>query len=177
VPSRVFDPDALADVALHEQHLLTAILTVSAKDLNEEGIYMACSGHMQKLISALVIGMKCEVEAVEALLILAEWTPHQQNAVTGSIGRGEEDRAAWMYVGMALRAGYYQGLDATSFRNAGEPRDEQFLRHRLVWTGKYQSVLRTKFLILTYKIKLVTCQIVKYRYASVEHFGHVDQGL
>jgi hypothetical protein len=138
VPSRVFDPDALADVALHEQHLLTAILTVSAKDLNEEeGIYMACSGHMQKLISALVIGMKCEVEAVEALLILAEWTPHQQNAVTGSIGRGEEDRAAWMYVGMALRAGYYQGLDATSFRNAGEPRDEQFLRHRLVWTGKH----------------------------------------
>jgi hypothetical protein len=130
------------DIALHEQHLLTAILTVSTKDLREdEGIYTACSVHMQKLISALVIGMKCEVEAVEALLILAEWTPHQQNAVTGNIGRGEEDRAAWMYVGMALRAGYFLGLDTTSFRTAGEPRDEQFLRHRLVWAGTYPAVL------------------------------------
>jgi len=175
----VFDPDALADVALHEQHLLTAILTVSTKDLNEdEGIYTACSVHMQKLISALVIGMKCEVEAVEALLllILAEWTPHQQNAVTGSIGRGEEDRAAWMYVGMALRAGYYLGLDATSFRNAGEPRDEQFLRHRLVWAGTCGG-FRSRFLILTNPIKLVTCRIVKYRSALDEHFGHVDQDL
>jgi hypothetical protein len=122
---------------------LTAILTVSTKDLSEDdGIYTACSVHMQKLISALVIGMKCEVEAVEALLILAEWTPHQQNAVPGSIGRGEEDRAAWMYVGMALRAGYYLGLDTTSFRNPGEPRDEQFLRHRLVWAGKHCRSLR-----------------------------------
>jgi hypothetical protein len=129
----------LGDIALKEQHLLTAILTIASKDLIEEAdTYSSCSNHMQKLISALVIGMKADVEAVEALLILAEWTPHQQNAFPGSIGRGEEDRAAWMYVGMALRVGYYLGIDSTSFRSRFESKGDEFLRQRLAWTGRSQ---------------------------------------
>jgi hypothetical protein len=141
VPSRVLDPSSLVDVSLNEQHLLTAILTIASKDLiDEPGVYEACSEYMQKLISALVIGMKSGVEAVEALLILAEWTPHQQSEATGSIGRGEEDRAAWMYVGMALRVGYFLGLDLTSFRSRNERRDELFLRHRLVWAGNFIQI-------------------------------------
>jgi hypothetical protein len=124
------------------------MLTIASKDLaHESDTYIACSAHMQRLLGALVIGTRADVEAAEALLLLAEWTPPQhesqyvygQNAESGgSVGRGEEDRAAWMYVGMALRVGYYLGIDATSFRSAGEEsRSEAFLRERLAWAGVF----------------------------------------
>lgn len=137
VPSRVFNPASINDVALQEPHLLTVILLISSKDVEDDAlIYSACSELIQRLISGIAIGRKSNVEAVEALLILAEWTPHQQHLDINSVGRGEEDRAAWMYIGTALRVGYFLGLDLTSFRTRDEPTDERFLRHRFVWTGK-----------------------------------------
>jgi hypothetical protein len=177
VPARTFDPAFLADISIQEQHLLTAILTIASKDLvDDPNIYTACSNHMQKLLSALVIGMKCDIEAVEALLILAEWTPHQQNAGNSSVGRGEEDRAAWMYVGMALRVGYFLGLDMTSFRTRYEPRDEEFSRKRLVWAGLFYTSFSFIHL-LTRVYKLVICQTARFRSESVVLSGLAVQDL
>ncbi|KAK5095252.1 hypothetical protein LTR16_007380, partial [Cryomyces antarcticus] len=94
---------------------------------------------MQKLVSDLAAGGKGGVEAVEALLLLAEWTPYTQKGKAGQVGRGEEDREAWMHVGTALRVGYFLGLDRYAFRLVDETKDPQFSRKRLVWTACYIS--------------------------------------
>ncbi|TKA60744.1 hypothetical protein B0A49_10230 [Cryomyces minteri] len=79
VPPATFDPSNLASVAEGEPHLLTAILVIASKDIvAEPQTYAACASYMQKLVSDLAAGGKGGVEAVEALLLLAEWTPYTQ---------------------------------------------------------------------------------------------------
>ena len=68
---------------------------------------------------------------VEAMLILAEWVPRRPHA-TPAVGRGEEDQAAWMYVGTAIRLGYLLGIDRTGFRTETDPSAE-LNRKRLAW--------------------------------------------
>lgn len=50
---------------------------------------------MQQLMADLVYSGRGSVEAVEAMLILAEWVPRRPHS-TPAVGRGEEDQAAWM---------------------------------------------------------------------------------
>lgn len=110
-------------------------------DLTDEpNVFTACSEHMRALVSALAAGGSGQVEAVEALLVLAEWTPYTSRSDAGNVGRGEEDREAWMHVGMALRIGYFLGLDRYSFHiRSDEIKDPQWQRKRLVWTACYIS--------------------------------------
>lgn len=95
---------------------------------------------MQELIATLVYGGGGSVEAVEALLILAEWVPRRPQS-TPSIGKGEEDHQAWMFVGTAVRLGYLLGLDRTGFRNESDPQSPDFNRKRLAWSGEYAKAL------------------------------------
>ncbi|KAK5148781.1 hypothetical protein LTR04_000510 [Oleoguttula sp. CCFEE 6159] len=141
VPPATFDPSNLASVAEGEPHLLTAILVIASKDIvTEPQTYAACASYMQKLVSDLAAGGKGGVEAVEALLLLTEWTPYTQKGKAGQVGRGEEDREAWMHVGTALRVGYFLGLDRYAFRLVDETKDPQFSRKRLVWTDRQISI-------------------------------------
>ena len=88
------------------------MITVAARDLPQgEDILRTCSAYMHQLVSELSAGKKCDVEAVEALLLLAEWEPQDSLSEAREVGCGEEDRAAWMHVGLALRIGYFLGLD------------------------------------------------------------------
>lgn len=120
--------------AQEEPHLLTAILTVASKDDPDcSSIHSALSDHMQRLVSALVYTGPADVEAVEALLILAEWAPQPYSFMT-KVGRGEEDRGAWMQVGLAVRLGYLQGLDQTSRELKRHNGDTK--RRRLAWASK-----------------------------------------
>ncbi|KAJ9271226.1 transcriptional regulator family: Fungal Specific TF [Paecilomyces variotii] len=140
VPRRYFDRNALGTFATKEKHLLTAVLTIATKDLVERpDIHEHCSQYMHELISGIAAGADCGVEAVEALLLLAEWEPHGLRPGKTPVGRGEEDRAAWMHVGLALRTGYFLGLDRTSFRGdcAGDPQTDE--RKRLAWANCYIS--------------------------------------
>ena len=141
VPAAALDPTNLAKTAQDERHLLTAILVIASRDLTEEpNVFIACSEHMRALVSALAAGGSAGVEAVEALLLLAEWTPYTSRSHAGHVGRGEEDREAWMHVGTALRIGYYLGLDRYSFAVRGDDvKDPQWQRKRLVWTACYIS--------------------------------------
>ncbi|KAG9533044.1 hypothetical protein KCU93_g598, partial [Aureobasidium melanogenum] len=139
-PPSTLDTNNLVNTAKDEPHLLTAMLVIASKDLMEEPqIFTACSAYMQSLVSALVAGGPGGVEAVESLLILAEWAPYTSRSRAGNVGRGEEDREAWMHVGTALRIGYYLGLDKYSFPVAGDIKDPQWKRKRLVWTCCYIS--------------------------------------
>ena len=140
VPSRYFDPAALDAFATSEKHLLTAVLTVASKDLvNMPRIHEVCATYMVDLISAISRGGECDVDAVEALLIIAEWEPQGLLPRIEEVGRGDEDRAAWMHVGIAIRAGYFLGLDKTSFRDDATAESESYKRKRLAWTCCYIS--------------------------------------
>lgn len=139
VPRKYFDRSALDAFAANEEHLLTAVLTIASKDLvDRPDIHEYCSKYMHELISGIAAGADCDVEAVEALLLLAEWEPQGLRPRIERVGRGEEDRASWMHVGLALRSGYFLGLDRTSFRSdPGDTATEA--RKRLAWTSCYIS--------------------------------------
>ncbi|CAI7632069.1 hypothetical protein PCG10_001061 [Penicillium crustosum] len=140
VPRKYFTRTALDAFAANEKHLLTAVLTIASKDLvDQPEIHEYCSKYMHELISGVAAGAECDVEAVEALLLLAEWEPQGLRPRIERVGRGEEDRAAWMHVGLALRSGYFIGMDRTSFR--GDPYGDQEgeARRRLAWASCYVS--------------------------------------
>ncbi|KAL3472007.1 hypothetical protein BJX99DRAFT_13288 [Aspergillus californicus] len=140
VPRKYFYRTALDTFASNEKHLLTAVLTIASKDLVERPeIHEYCSKYMHELISGIAAGADCDVEAVEALLLLAEWEPQGLRPRIERVGRGEEDRAAWMHVGLALRSGYFLGLDRTSFRGDASGDTEAEARRRLAWTSCYIS--------------------------------------
>lgn len=141
VPRRYYNRSALDAFAANEKHLLTAVLTIASKDLvDRPDIHEYCSKYMHELISGIAAGVDCDVEAVEALLLLAEWEPQGLRPVVERVGRGEEDRASWMHVGLALRSGWFLGLDRTSFRGGDSPGDaETDARRRLAWASCYVS--------------------------------------
>lgn len=137
VPRRYFERESLHAFALNEKHLLTAVLTIASKDLHDTPqVHEYCSKYMHELVAGIAAGADCDVEAVESLILLAEWEPQGLRTNVERVGRGEEDRAAWMHVGLALRSGYFMGLDRTSFR--GDPSSEDSdARRRLAWTSCY----------------------------------------
>lgn len=133
------DPQNLRVIADKEPHLLAALLTVSSRDEKDWWqIHEACSSHMQQLIAELIYSGVGSVEAVEAMLILAEWIPRRPYS-TPPVGRGEEDQAAWMYVGTAIRLGYLLGIDRTGFRTESEGQSAELNRKRLAWAACYMS--------------------------------------
>jgi hypothetical protein len=112
------------------------MITVAARDLPEgEEILRTCSSYMHQLVSQISAGKKCDVEAVEALLLLAEWEPQDSLSDAKEVGCGEEDRAAWMHVGLALRIGYFLGLDRTAIKHDDEDKAAHFSRRRVTWAG------------------------------------------
>ena len=140
VPRRFLDPVHIDTFALDDKHLLTAVLTIASKDLPEESqVHLCCSRYMHDLISGIAAGHDCEVEAVEALLLLAEWEPQGLRNNIEVVGRGEEDRSAWMHVGIALRTGYFLALDRTAFRQESAEEARIDGRKRLAWANCYVS--------------------------------------
>lgn len=141
VPGSTLDAANLSRTAREERHLLTAIFVIASRDLTDEPqVFAVCSEYMRSLVSALAAGGPGNVETVEALLLLAEWTPYTSRSEAGRVGRGEEDREAWMHIGTALRIGYFLGLDRYSFAVRGDDvKDPQWQRKRLVWTACYIS--------------------------------------
>jgi hypothetical protein len=138
-PAHAFDSSRLAEMVKREKHLLTALLLIASKDLvDEPHIYEACMEHMKSLVSELAAGGDADIEAVEALLILAEWAPYTQRG-SGKIGKGEEDKESWMHVGIALRIAYFLALDRYSFRFVDQGKDPHHDRKRLIWTCAYIS--------------------------------------
>lgn len=113
------------------------MITVAARDLpGAEGILHSCSTYMHQLVSEIIAGKNCDVEAVEALLLLAEWEPQDSLSEGKEVGCGEEDRAAWMHVGLALRIGYFLGLDRTAIKHEDEDKAVHLNRRRVTWAGK-----------------------------------------
>ena len=140
VPRKYFDSAQLDAFALNDKHLLTAVLTIASKDLPEESqAHLCCSRYMHDLISGIAAGHECDVEAVEALLLLAEWEPQGLRNNIETVGRGEEDRSAWMHVGIALRTGYFLALDRTAFRQESAEEARIDGRKRLAWANCYVS--------------------------------------
>ena len=139
-PEETFNPANLSRVVSEAPHLFAAILTVASADyLPNSKVHQQCLSHVQSLISDLIYGCEGSIQAVEALLILAEWSNWHHG---GKIkpGKGRESASAWMLVGTAVRLGYLLGLDRTAFRNdSAEPVPLDLHRRRLVWSACYMS--------------------------------------
>jgi len=105
---------------------------VASRD--NERVHQICYNHMQQLVSMILGGSDANVGAVEALLVLSQWVSHDPQA---SVGRGEEDKLAWMYIGNALRLGYLLEIDRTSFKSESHEDPVIFNRKRLVWSACY----------------------------------------
>lgn len=129
---------SLSQTVKNEPNLLTAMITIAAKDIpGGDEIFMKCLLHMQRCITDIMSGKRCDVEAVEALLLLAEWEPQSSIPDSTENACGQEDMAAWMHIGLALRLAYALRLDRAS---AGSDRDCQHnvldpSRERLAWIG------------------------------------------
>ncbi|KAJ5051420.1 uncharacterized protein L3040_001199 [Drepanopeziza brunnea f. sp. 'multigermtubi'] len=134
IPTETFDRSRFQWLSRYEPHLFSAILTVASKD--DERIHQVCYDHMQLLISNILAGADADVEAVESLLLLSQWVSHRPQ-VAATVGRGEEDRVAWMYIGTALRLGYFLEIDRTSFNSDNQEDPVIFHRKRLVWAACY----------------------------------------
>jgi hypothetical protein len=113
-----FRAESIASFAADEKYLFTAILTVASEALSDVPlVHEYCSAYMRELISEVAMGMSRGIDAVEALLLLAQWEPSGLFIQKGHIGCGEESRAAWMHIGLALRMAYCLRLD----RAASQP--------------------------------------------------------
>jgi len=140
VPRKYFDPANIDGFAVNEKHLLTAVLTIASKDyIDQPNVHLCCSRYMHDLISGIAAGHDCDVEAVEALLLLAEWEPQGLRNRIEAVGQGEENRSSWMHVGLALRTGYFLGLDRTAFRQESAEEARIDGRKRLAWANCYVS--------------------------------------
>ncbi|RKF73211.1 putative zn2 cys6 dna-binding protein [Golovinomyces cichoracearum] len=134
VPQESFDPTRLPWMSKNEPYLFSAILTVASRDNGV--LHQICYDHMQKLILMLLGGTNANINAVEGLLLLSQWVPCPLNSGS-SMGRGEEDRITWMYIGMALRLAYYIGLDRTLDRSDIIEEQIYLYRKELVWAACY----------------------------------------
>lgn len=171
-PQQAFEYDNLRGFAAHEPQLLTAVLVIATKDLIEEpALYEITSTYMKSLVSDLAAGSDGSIGAVEALLILAEWAPYTQRSQSGFIGRGEEDKESWMHVGVALRIGYFLGLEKFSFRSADESKDPLLARKRLVWTGMTEASQNWELQTNAASTQHVTCRIGRFLSESEGRFG------
>ena len=161
-PRRTFEADSLQYMATCEPHLLTAIITVAAKDIPQgESILRVCSGYMQQLVSEISAGKRCDVEAVEALLLLAEWEPQDSLSEGQEVGCGEENRAMWMHIGIALRTAYFLGLDRTAIKHEDEDKAAHSNRRRVTWAGIKIRVLDLNFANLDSVLYLGSFPVVK----------------
>jgi hypothetical protein len=91
---------------------------------------------MQMLVNDIMYRSDAGVEAVTSLLLLSQWVLRRPTPGI-SEGNTPEDRVSWMYIGDALRLGWYLGIDRTAFRISGAPEDKSFRRKRLVWAASY----------------------------------------
>lgn len=113
-------------------------MVASKDETHFSQVHSECSAHMQRLLSTVICQGAGDTETVEALLILAEWVPQRLHS-NAAVGHGEEDRAAWMQVGCAIRLGYMQELDQACFRVDNSPSPEILERKRLAWAGNATS--------------------------------------
>lgn len=86
VPAATLDAVNLSKTAVEEPHLLTAILVIASRDLNDEPhVFIACSEHMRALVSALAAGGPGNVEAVEVCESLQLPPPRRTDLSTGAV--------------------------------------------------------------------------------------------
>lgn len=138
VPRSSFQLQNVQQFSKTEPYLFSAILTVAATDpVVFPNTFDVCYDHMQKLVLSLTNGATTGIDGVEALLLLAEWVSHRSPYSTAG-DRGAEDKVVWMYVGTAVRLGYFMDLDRASSSQDNDAGDTEFnARKTLDWAGSY----------------------------------------
>jgi hypothetical protein len=116
-------PEHILDTIRNESFLLTAILIVSSKDRTDLAeTHKSIWEYMKSLILKVVLGKKCvrKVGTVEGLLLMGEWTLHNEDQVDDG-----DEASAWSIV----------RLEDSGFKSDDAELDS-IHRERLVWTCK-----------------------------------------
>ncbi|KAL3483781.1 hypothetical protein BJX62DRAFT_219637 [Aspergillus germanicus] len=128
----------IGDTARDAPHLLTAMITIAASNTTRRGhVAEACARSMRSLLAELGSGKRCGIEAVEAMLLIAEWEPEHLLPDSTKVSCGQEDMAAWLHIGTAIRIAQALKLDRTVMRRHTEI--GQTSRERLAWMACYLS--------------------------------------
>ncbi|KAH7246865.1 hypothetical protein NW759_009297 [Fusarium solani] len=136
VPIDVLRPEYILDTIRDESFLLTAILVVASTDRPDlADMHKAIWDHMRGLILNVVLGMASvrKVGTVEGLLLMGEWTLHNQSEVDDG-----DEASAWSIVGLAVRLAYLLRLEDRGFKGNDADLDSVH-RERLAWTFTYLS--------------------------------------
>lgn len=151
VPHQMLLAENVADVAVGEPFLLTAILTVATKDREDvEALHTRLWKHMRNLILSVSLGdpVVRSVGSVEGLLLLAEWVqnasshrlPGTRTQSSSLASFDNNDSAAWSLIGLAVRQSYLLRLDRYSFRDSEATEAiADHDRERLAWIWVYLS--------------------------------------
>ncbi|KAK4702747.1 hypothetical protein P7C70_g3474, partial [Phenoliferia sp. Uapishka_3] len=149
--------EQLAKFAHEELHLTTVMCVISSRHDKNPRVHDKSWAYLQTLINDIILGKNVGVGAVEALLLLSEYLPRQQDVAASKLN-AEENRMSWMLVGTAVRLGYMLGLDQKTMMPAkplsettsGEDSTEVNNRERVAWTcescapnGEYCARLTT----------------------------------
>ncbi|KIL88547.1 hypothetical protein FAVG1_07792 [Fusarium avenaceum] len=100
VPANVLKPEHILDTIRNEPFLLTAILIVSSRDRTDlTETHNSIWEYMKSFILKVILGKKCvrKVGSVEGLLLLGEWTLHNQDQVDDG-----DEASAWSIIGLAI---------------------------------------------------------------------------
>ncbi|KAM0342941.1 hypothetical protein ACHAPU_009059 [Fusarium lateritium] len=136
VPTNVLRPEHILDTIRNESFLLTAIFIVSSKDRTDLAeAHKSIWEYMKSLILKVVLGKTCvrKVGTVEGLLLMGEWTLHNQDQIDDG-----DEASAWSIVGLAVRLAYLLRLEDSGFKSEDAELDSIY-RERLVWTFTYLS--------------------------------------
>ncbi|KAF4993445.1 hypothetical protein FDECE_13395 [Fusarium decemcellulare] len=136
VPTDVLRPECILDTIKNEPFLLTSILVVASKDRPDLAeMHKSIWGYMRGLILNVVLGLASvrKVGTVEGLLLMGEWTLHNQNEVDDG-----DEAAAWSIVGLAVRLAYLLRLEDRGFKG-NDAEVDSIHRERLAWTFTYLS--------------------------------------
>lgn len=158
VATRRLAPALLARFSAEDPILLTAICVIASRSGMSNQLHLKLLGIVKDMLSGAMWGGCATVGAIEALLLLSEWVAPQLQIHSGE--KVKETSMIWMIVGTvspktpahyaveltipteAVRLGYLQGLDKTSFVENGSDGTLQAgsrQRRTLAWASCYWS--------------------------------------
>ncbi|KAI1625173.1 hypothetical protein EDD37DRAFT_629018 [Exophiala viscosa] len=126
------DDHHLGQFAAEEPFLLMVIVLIASR-FEKDTLHAACWEYTRRHLSGITYGGLPTVGVVEGLLLLSENLPKLPKVADDEFHKVEAF-VSWNLIGLAVRFGYFLGLDQKTLLPPTQKFDRQTSRERLVWT-------------------------------------------
>ena len=126
------DDGSLGRFASEEPFLLMSIVLIVSR-CEKASVHAACWKFARCHLSGITHGGLPTVGMIEGLLLLSEHLPKLPKTAVHKL-HSVEAFMSWNLVGLAVRFGYFLGLEQKALLNPHQVYDEQTSRERLAWT-------------------------------------------